>query len=317
MVCVCCYMILMLYEVNRLCMCNWNSFFFISIVEIWISYVMVLIWRCYLKTLFQNSAASTPVRCPADAGGKLSFPVSFFFLLLPSSSTSLQNRYIFCSEPIGFFTGDPLAVKGNVAIDGLGGAMRIWSGSREGGRLLGLNEPPDLVLPFKIYGGSLHGGARDSVGSSSTFGSTYLCAGETIGGVLWWAVKNGSEIRFSVKDALQGPTPSEWSTGGVFFAGGTRWCSTSQRRRRGLCLAGGTSPHYWKLCVLNQSRCCRRSPSFSVRNMFPSFWVRSRTQSSNAMVYAGYAPFWCCSVGPSFHSNHLATNAMVSWSHLM
>ncbi|WZZ34958.1 hypothetical protein YC2023_018359 [Brassica napus] len=46
-------------------------------------------------------------------------------------------------------------------------------GSREGGRFLGLSEPPDLVLPFKIYGGSLHGGARDSVGSSSTVDLTY------------------------------------------------------------------------------------------------------------------------------------------------
>ncbi|KAF3536644.1 hypothetical protein F2Q69_00022459, partial [Brassica cretica] len=39
--------------------------------------------------------------------------------------------------------------------------------------LSGLSEPPDLVSPFKIYGGSLHGGARDSVGSSSTLDFTY------------------------------------------------------------------------------------------------------------------------------------------------
>lgn len=91
-------------------------------------------------------------------------------------------------------------------------------------------------------------------------------------------------------------TPLEWSIGAVIFAGGTRWCSTSQRRRRWVRNVDGTSSRHWKLYVL---RCCCQSPLFSVRNMFPSFQQRSRTQRPREMLRSGNAPFGVDAFGPS------------------
>lgn len=105
--------------------------------------------------------------------------------------------------------------------------------------------------------------ACDSVGCLLLHGSTFSKGGVTNEGVVSKSVEMVLVLWFS-RTTRRKITKSEWSADAVGLARETWWCSTSQRWWRVLCLPMVRAPHHCTLRLLNQLRCCRRGPLFSM-----------------------------------------------------